>query len=118
MEPRPIRLAYALEFLLSLIAFFECWSQIGGQTPLDLMPWWVKLLFATAFSSVVVRLTAAAVANERFPSVALIRWSLALLLVLLIITLTTYYYHLNEPPDEQSGDEPMTTSALLLSRAS
>lgn len=117
MEPRPIRLAYALEFLLALIAFFECWSQIGGQTPLDLMPWWLKLLFATLFSAATVRLTAMAVRNEPFPAIGLIRWILALLLVLLIVAVTTYYFHLNEPADDDNGDEPLTTSVMLRIRA-
>ena len=111
MEPRPIRLAYVIEFLLALIAFFECWSQISGQTPLDIMPWWLKLLFATVFSFLVVRLTAALVRNEPFPAIAVIRWGIALIMVLVVIALATYYYHMNEPADEQS-DEPVSTSML------
>ncbi len=110
MEPRPLRLAYALEFLLALIAFFECWSQVGGQLPLDLMPWWIKLLFAVLFGSVVVRVTAVAVGNEASPPVRLIRWSLALVTVLVIIGLTTYYYYLHEPVEEDTGDESMTSA--------
>jgi hypothetical protein len=115
MEPRPLRIAYAIEFLLALIAFFECWSQIGGQGPLDLMPWWMKVVFAAAFSSVVVKLTAAAVRNDGPPAVPLVRWGLALVLVLVIIALTTYYFHLMEPVDEDNADEPVQTSALLIS---
>ncbi len=110
MEPRPLRLAYALEFLLALIAYFECWSQVGGQLPLDLMPWWIKLAFAVLFSSLVVRVTAAAVGNEAFPPVRLIRWSLALVTALVIIGLTTYYFYLHEPVDEDTGDESMTSA--------
>lgn len=115
MEPRPLRIAYAIEFLLALIAFFECWSQIGGQTPLDLMPWWMKIVFAAAFSSVVVRLTAIAVRNDAQPAIPLVRWGLALVLVLVVIALTTYYFHLLEPVDEENADEPVTTSALCVS---
>lgn len=110
MKQRPLRIAYAMEFLLALIAFFECWSQMGGQGPLDLMPWWIKMLFASSFASVVVKLTAVAARNEPYPRIALIRWALALATVLLIIGLTTYYFHLNEPTDNDNGDEPMTSS--------
>jgi peptidoglycan/LPS O-acetylase OafA/YrhL len=113
MEPRPLRIAYAVEFLIALIAFFECWSQMGGQAPLDLMPWWVKLGMAVAFCAVVVRLTAVAVRNEAFPPLLLIRWSLALVMVLLVIALTTYYFYLREPVDEDSGDEPVTSSLTV-----
>jgi hypothetical protein len=113
MEPRPIRIAYALEFLLALIACFECWSQIGGQAPLDLMPWWLKLLLAAAFSGTVVRLTAIAVQNNKFPSVPVIRWTVAFLLVLAVIAITTYYFYLHVPPDEDNSDEPIPTSYVL-----
>jgi hypothetical protein len=109
MEPRPLRIAYAIEFLLALIALFECWSQIGGQAPLDLMPWWLKTIFAGAFAFTVVRLTAIAVRNDKRPGLALIRWSLALVVVLVVMALTTYYYFLNEPADDQT-DEPVPTS--------
>jgi Na+/proline symporter len=112
MEPRPLRIAYAIEFLLALIAFFECWSQIGGQAPLDLMPWWLKLIFATLFSWVVVKITAISVRREPRPHLAMIRWGLALILLLVVVALTTYYYFLNEPPDDQS-DEPVPTSLTV-----
>jgi hypothetical protein len=109
METRSLRIAYAVEFFLSLIAYFECWSQVAGQAPLDLMPWWLKLSFALLFSTLVVRVTAVAVRNESFPSISLIRWGLALLTLLVIIGITTYFFHLAEPTDEDS-DEPVTTS--------
>jgi hypothetical protein len=109
MEPRPLRIAYAIELLLALIAFFECWSQIGGQAPLDLMPWWLKLIFAGLFSFVVVKITALAVRNEPRPGLAMIRWGLAMIVLLVLIAITTYYYFLNQPPDEQT-DEPVPTS--------
>ncbi len=117
MEPRPLRIAYAIEFLLALIAFFECWSQIGGQGPLDLMPWWMKIVFATAFSSLVVKVTSIAVRNDAPLSVPLVRWALALVLVLVIIALTTYYFHLFEPSDDENADEPVTTSFLYVVNA-
>lgn len=113
MEPRPLRIAYALEFLLALIAFFECWSQVGGQAPLDLMPWWLKLTFATLFSFSVVKATAAAVRNQPFPALAVIRWGLVLLLVLVAIAFTTYYFFLNEPSEDDSGDDQVTTSLIV-----
>src|SRR5271166_1608903 len=38
-----LRLAYATQYLIALIAVFVLWSQVGGQSHLDLMPWFVKL---------------------------------------------------------------------------
>lgn len=113
MEPRPLRIAYAIEFLLALIACFECWSQVGGQAPLDLMPWWLKLILATLFAAAVVRLTNVAVRNGPLPSVPVVRWGIALLLVLAVIAITTYYFYLRVPPDEENADEPVSTSAVF-----
>ena len=47
-----LRLAYATQFLIALIAVFVLWSQVGGQSHLDYMAWQVKLLLggAAAFS--------------------------------------------------------------------
>ena len=36
---RYLRLAYATQFLIAVIAVFTLWSQVGGQSHLDLMPW-------------------------------------------------------------------------------
>jgi hypothetical protein len=113
MEPRPLRIAYAIEFLLALIACFECWSQIGGQAPLDLMPWWLKLLLAAGFAAAFVRLTAVAVRNHPFPAVPVIRWGVAFVLVLAVIALITYYFFLHVPPEQDNSDEPIPTSYVL-----
>jgi len=40
-----LRLAYATQFLIALIAVFVLWSEVGGQVHLDLMPWYFKLAF-------------------------------------------------------------------------
>jgi hypothetical protein len=113
MEPRPLRIAYAIEFLVALVACFECWSQIGGQAPLDLMPWWIKLLLATAFAATVVRLTVVVVRSASFPSMLTVRWGVAMVLVVAVMALTTYYYYLQIPPEEDNGDSPVATSFSL-----
>jgi hypothetical protein len=43
-----LRLAYATQFLIALIAVYVLWSQVGGQSHLDLMPWYLKLGWARA----------------------------------------------------------------------
>jgi len=40
-----LRLAYATQFVIALIAVFVLWSEVGGQVHLDLMPWYFKLAF-------------------------------------------------------------------------
>jgi len=94
------------------MVFFECWSQIGGQTPIDMMPWWLKFIFAGSFGLVVCRLTAALVQNERFPAIPVFRWLIALVVLLVVVGLTTYYFFEHEPAD-QDTDEPVTTSVAF-----
>ena len=43
MPPYWSRLAFVTEFLVALVAILELWSQVGGQSHLDLMPWYTKL---------------------------------------------------------------------------
>ena len=68
MKVRPsampiLRLAYATQFLIALIAVFVLWSQVGGQRHLDLMPWYFKLGLGGGAALAVVKATAAAVAE-------------------------------------------------------
>src|ERR1035441_9251861 len=63
--PMPIlRLAYATQFLIALIAVFVLWSEVGGQVHLDLMPWYFKLAFGAGAAFAMVKATAAAVSHE------------------------------------------------------
>ena len=107
MEPRFLRLIYAAEFLLALIAVFTVWSQVGGQTHLDLMAWYFKLFFGLAMAYAIVRATAAAVAGERTWNSGTLRWTGMLIALAIAAGLVTYYYHLYEPSDEEES-EPAT----------
>src|SRR5260370_34649193 len=60
-----LRLAYSTRFLIALMAVFVLWSQVGGQSHLDLLPWAVKLGLGLAAAYGVVRTTAASVAGGR-----------------------------------------------------
>ena len=55
-----LRLAYATQFLIALIAVFVLWSQVGGQSHLDLMPWYLKLCLGAGAAFAAVRASAAA----------------------------------------------------------
>ena len=113
MEARFLRIAYVIQFVVTLIATFEVWAQVGGQGHLDLMPWYGKLLLACSLSLATVKATAAAVKSDRFWN----RWTSAWLAIALALIVTmgvvTYYEHLHEPADE--GDE--TPSQIQLSRS-
>jgi heme/copper-type cytochrome/quinol oxidase subunit 3 len=103
MESRFVRIAYAVQFVLTLMAVFQIWAQVGGQGHLDLMPWHYKLLLAVALSLTAVRATVAAVNRDRFWNKRTFAWLVVAVLLVVTMAFLTYYEHLHEPADE--GDE-------------
>jgi len=108
-----LRLAYATEYLIALIAVYVLWSQVGGQSHLDLMAWQWKLGLGGGAAFAVVKATAASVAGERAWNGKTLRW-LGILLVLLVgCGLTSYYVHLyDENDDDQQQDDSARTLVL------
>jgi hypothetical protein len=113
MEKNFLRIVYAAEFLLALIAVFTAWSQVGGQGHLDLMAWYVKLFLGLVMAYAIVRATAAAVADERAWNGKTLRWMGILVLFAAVAGVITYYYHLYEPNDEEN-DQPTTQSSMRI----
>ncbi|HTP32220.1 MAG TPA: hypothetical protein VMJ75_08610, partial [Candidatus Acidoferrales bacterium] len=60
-----LRLAYSALFLIALIAVFVAWSQVGGQSHIDLLPWWLKLALGVGMAFTVTRAAVSAVAGEK-----------------------------------------------------
>jgi len=77
-----LRLAYATQFLIALIAVYVLWSQVGGQSHLDLMPWYLKLGLGAGAALAVVKATGAAVSQENAWNGRTLKW-FGILLVLL-----------------------------------
>ena len=109
MDPKLLRIVYVAEFLLALIAVFTLWSQVGGQTHLDLMAWYFKLGFSFALAYGTVRATIAAVEGGEPWNGRVLRWLVLLAVVAAAAGIVTYYYHVYEPTDEEQ-DEPTQTS--------
>jgi hypothetical protein len=112
MPPFLLRLAYISEFFVVLIAVLLGWSQIGGQTHLDLMPWYDKLVLSFSLSLVVVLGTIAAVRQEKAWNSKSITCLIAALLIACAMAAVTYYYHLHEDDDDDDADSG--THAVLL----
>jgi hypothetical protein len=113
-DPMPIlRLAYATQFLIALMAIFVLWSQVGGQGHLDLVPWPLKLGLGLAAAYGVVRATAASVAGERAWNGQAVRWLGLTLAVLAACGYASYYAHMNlEDTDEENPPQDTTVSSL------
>ncbi len=111
-----LRLAYATEFLIAVIAVYVLWSQVGGQSHLDLMPWYLKLGLGAGAALAAVKATNAAVSDERAWNSRTLRWCGVLVVMLLGCGLATYYAHvyLEDNGDEPGGDN--TAVGLVIPR--
>src|ERR1035437_2887346 len=106
--PLPIlRLAYTTQFLIALIAVFVLWSQVGGQSHVDLLPWWVKLARGGAAAYTIVRATVASVSGDRAWNGQTLRWLGVMLAILAACGYATYYAHMNleESPASPRSEE-------------
>ncbi len=110
MTPQFFRLAYALEFLVALVAIFTAWSEIGGQVALDLMSWAWKFGLSFALAGAVVGYTAALAGEESLWNPRSARWLTAVIVIAVTIGGITYYYTLQE--DNGGSDDTGNVSAL------
>jgi len=109
-----LRLAYATQFLIALIAVFILWSQVGGQSHLDFMPWLVKLALGAGAAFCVVKATAASVSGARAWNAATLKWLALTLALLLCCGLASYYVHLYLEPDEEDQQVDQTSVGRLV----
>jgi predicted outer membrane lipoprotein len=108
-----LRLAYATQFLIALIAVYVLWSQVGGQAHLDLLPWTVKLGLGLAAAYGVVRATAASVGGDRAWTPQTLRWLAFTLAVLGACGFATYYAHMNLEDSDDADQQQDTTISRL-----
>jgi len=111
-----LRLFYALEFLIALIATYTVWSEVGGQYHLDLMAWYWKLGLGVAISYATVKATAAAVSGQRTWNSRTLRWISIILALGLACGVVTYYYHLTEPPEDEDQPQDEDTPTVSPTR--
>ena len=108
-----LRLAYSTQFLIALMAVFVLWSQVGGQSHLDLLPWSVKLVLGLAAAYGVVRATAASVSGDRAWNGQAVRWLGFTLAVLAACGYATYYAHMNLEETDEADQEQQTTISRM-----
>jgi len=100
-----VRLAYVALFLIAVVAVFTLWSQVGGQSHLDLVPWYLKLALCCGAASTTVMAAAATLESKQAWNLRTLRW-LALTLVLLAgCGAASYYAHLFGETDEDDEDD-------------
>jgi hypothetical protein len=109
MTVKLLRLAYACEFLIAVVAVFTAWSEIGGQAALDLMPWFWKFGFGLALAGALVAYTAAIVSEIPLWTMRSARWLTIVGVLVLAMSILTYYYTL----EEDTGDSDDSGTAAL-----
>ncbi len=114
MSPYILRLAFVIEFLVALDAIFSTWSMVGGQSHLDMMPWYAKLVLVLGLATAIVMATAAAVSHERAWNAKTIACLLLALMLVSGMGATTYYYHLHESDEQAAGSDDDSITALHL----
>lgn len=110
MTPRLLRLVYAFEFLIALVAIFTAWSEIGGQAALDLMHWGWKLGLSVGLALSFVLYTVAIVSEDSLWTVRSARWLALMLVFFLGMGAVTYYYSMQAETGD--SDETGTISRL------
>jgi hypothetical protein len=107
-----LRLLYAIEFLIALIATYTVWSQVGGQGHLDIMAWYWKLGLGVGIAFATVKATAAAITGGRTWNARTLRWLSVILALAVVCGAVTYYYHVTEPaPDDEEDTAPSAQTA-------
>ena len=100
-----LRLAYSTQFLIALIAVFVLWSQVGGQSHLDLMPWYLKLALGAGAAFAVVKATAAAVSQQHAWNGRTLKWLGIMVALLVGCGLASYYCHLYLETDDEDDQQ-------------
>ncbi len=112
MSPQLLRLVYACEFLLALVAIFTAWSEIGGQAALDLMYWAWKLGLSFALAGTFVAYTAALFTEESLWSLRSARWFTAMLALIFAMGAVTYFYALQVDAGDSDETPPSVHHAV------
>jgi peptidoglycan/LPS O-acetylase OafA/YrhL len=113
MPANILRLAYVCQFLLALAVFLYLWTEIGGQSHLDLMPWYAKLSLLLGLGLFVVLGTVAAVSHERVLNAKTVACLLLALMTIGGMAWVTYYYHLHENDGAAPTEEDNVTANSL-----
>jgi len=112
MTSRLLRVLYAFEFLIAVIAIFTAWSEIGGQATLDLMNWGWKLGLSLALAAAIVAYTSALLAQESVWTLRSARWLTIIIVLVAVIGIVSYYYAMQVDTGEP---EENNTISLLVS---
>lgn len=111
MNIKLFRVAYAIEFLVAIVAIFTAWSEIGGQASLDLMHWGFKFVLALLLALSIVAFTAATATGDSWWTMRTARWLTAIVVLVALMAVVTFFY----AQQIETGDSDETTTTAMLS---
>ena len=112
-----LRLAYSTLFLIALLAVFVVWSEVGGQSHLDLMPWYLKAGLGLGAAFACVKATAAAVGGDHAWNGGTLKWVGILVALAVGCGLATYYVHVYGEGDEEDQGDSVTSQVWRSERS-
>src|SRR5215204_5179862 len=104
-----LRLAYVTQFMIAVIAVFVLWAQVGGQSHLDLMPWYLKLGLGGGAALAAVRATMCAVAGTSAWNGGTLKWFGMTLALVAGCGLASYYFHVYGESEDEQQEETLTS---------
>lgn len=113
MTQRLLRLAFVFEFLVALVAIFTAWSEVGGQSALDLMNWYWKLSLSALLAAAIVGYSSAIALEEQLWTLRSARWLTGVVVLLLAMGAITYYFELQVDNGETDESRTMSDSKAL-----
>jgi hypothetical protein len=117
IQPMPLlRLAYVTQFLIALLSVYTIWAQVGGQSHIDLMPWYLKLGLGLGAAFAIVKATAAAVSNDHAWNGGTLKWVGITIALLIGCGLASYYFHIYGEEDENDSEDEQTSWVLPLQK--
>lgn len=109
VDPRLLRAVWVLIFLLMVMSVYTIWPQAGGQSHLDLMPWYWKLFPPLAFCYAATKAARwRAERGEGFRKWTA-AWAAMGVAMALVMAGVTYYYHLQETTEPAETNEGVMT---------
>lgn len=114
MTAKLLRLAYVGEFLLAVVAIFTAWSEIAGQSPLDLMHWGWKIGFGITLALAIVGYSHSLVTEEAIWTFRSARWLTLIVVLILAMGALTFYYSLQEDPAETDDTSTISSTPFAL----
>lgn len=109
-----LRVLFAVEFLVALMAAVTLWAQVGGQSHLDLVYWAWKLGIGVGVAAIAVGITVALVNSNGRVTRGVVLQGLMLLVLMTAAGLLSYQAHLNEPDDDDDDDASAVQTVLPL----